>query len=294
VGVSARGTGGAKEPAATKTPTPIGDAPEEESAEDVFLRSQRVLLNPGDVTLELGLSHARNDDQAFASTGGGVVLGAFEDDTFTTSLIARLGLFSDTEIFASIPYRRQTSQVFAGSQKIDGTVVTEFGDLRLGLRQSVVRERLGVPEIIVTVESLIPTHESSYALGGGVALVKSVDPAVLFANMNYRHTFSEDFLDVTRLAARDRIDASAGFAFALNDTLTLSAAASALFTSEDAFTNATLRNQESYSLQFGLTSLLTKGLYIEPTVSFGLNESATDVVLGVNFVYTFTPSFGER
>lgn len=56
-------------------------------------------------------------------------------------------------------------------------------------------------------------------------------------------------------------------------------------------TDARLRNRELFSLQFGLTSLLTEGLYVEPTVSFGLNGTDNDVVLGVSLPYSFTPRF---
>ncbi len=122
---------------------------------------------------------------------------------------------------------------------------------------------------------------------GGLAFVKSIDPAVLFASANYRHTFSRDFTDVTRLEPEDRVDFTLGYAFALNDTLTLSTALSGLITGETDFDNASLREQELFSLQFGLTSWLAKGLYIEPTVSFGLNGPGDSFAIGVTVPYTF-------
>lgn len=292
--LSARGTTvaqAAPPPTPGERPEPIGEAPEEPTAEDVFLREQRVLLGTGEVTLELGLFYSRSDDQAFTAVGSGTALGTIEQDTFTASFTGRYGLTPDTELFASIPFRRQSSQTFVGASEVSSTARTETGDVRLGVRQTVLREGLGVPDVIVTVDGRIPTEESSYAVGGGVALVKSVDPVVLFANANYRHTFARAFADVTRLDFDDRIDTTLGFAFALNDTLTLSTAVSGVFTRETEFSNATLREQESFSLQFGLTSLLAKGLYIEPTVSFNLNGTGNDVVLGVSVPYSFTPGF---
>ncbi len=111
----------------------------------------------------------------------------------------------------------------------------------------------------------------------------------LFANANYRRTFSRDFSDVTRLEPQDRVDATLGYALALNDTLTISAAVSGVFTGATSFDNAELRQRESFSLSLGLTSLLTENLYIEPTVSFGLNGPGNSVVFGVSLPYTFTP-----
>ena len=55
------------------------------------------------------------------------------------------------------------------------------------------------------------------------------------------------------------------------------------------FDNARLRDRHSFSLQIGLTAWLAKGLYIEPTVSFGLNEPGNSVAFGVSLPYTFEP-----
>jgi excisionase family DNA binding protein len=268
---------------------PIGEAPEERTAEEVFLRGQRVLLAPGEVNLDLGLFYSQSDDRQLALVNGGVGLATVEDDTFTTLLIARYGLFEETELFASTTFRDQQSDLLFGSQKLSDSSRTEFGDVRLGLRRTVLWEGPGLPDVIVTVDGRIPTGDSSYAVGGGLALVKSVDPAVLFASVNYRHTFSRDFADVTRLEAEDRIDATLGYALALNDTLTLSTAVSGLFTGASGFDNAKLRQQELFSLEFGLTSWLAEGLYIEPTVSFGLNGPGDSFALGVTLPYTFGP-----
>ncbi len=155
--------------------------------------------------------------------------------------------------------------------------------MRLGVRRTLLQEGPGRPDVIATIEGRIPTSDTSFAVGGGLAFVKSIDPAVLFANANYRHTFSRDFADVTWLVPEHRIDASVGYALAINDTLTLSTTVSGLFTSETAFDSATLRAQELFSQQFGLTAWLAEGLYIEPTVSFALN--------GPKFANS---SFGER
>ena len=120
-------------------------------------------------------------------------------------------------------------------------------------------------------------------------VVKSVDPAALFVNGNYLRTFSRDFGDVTRLQPKDTFDVTLGYVLALNDSLTISTALSGVFVSETTFDAATLRQQELFSLQFGLTSFITEGLFIEPVVSFGLNGTGNTFVLGVSVPYTFRP-----
>ena len=272
---------------AEEEPEPIGEAPEERTAQEVFLRGQQVLLAPGEVALDLGLFYSESDDRQLALVNGEIGLTTVETETFTTSLVGRYGLFEETELFASTSYRVQDAGVFLGSTELSGSSINEFGDLRLGLRRTLLHEGPGLPDIIATIDGRIPTGDTSYAVGGGLTFVKSVDPAVLFASANYRHTFSRDFADVTRLEPEDRADFTLGYAFALNDTLTLSTAVSGLFTRETAFDNATLREQELFSLQFGLTSWLAEGLYIEPTVSFGLNGPGDSFAFGVTVPYTF-------
>ena len=279
------GTIPARAPGAVPGPTPIGEAPEGETADDVFLRDQRLLLGSGDVTLELGLFYVRSDDQAFVAVTGGTALGVVEKDSFISTFTARYGLFPDTELFASSLFRRDSSQTFVGNVETSNTSGTDFGDVTLGLRETVLHEGLGVPDVILTFQSDIPTGDNAFTLGGGIALVKSYDPVVLFANGNYSHTFAEEsFPEV-----EDRLDTTLGFAFALNDTLTLSSTLTGVFTGESSFTSGTLRRTESFSLQFGLTTLLDSGFYIEPTVSFSLNGDGNDVVLGLSMPYTFQP-----
>ena len=137
------------------------------------------------------------------------------------------------------------------------------------------------------MEGRLPTAKSSYGVGGGIALVKTFDPMVLFGNFNYLRTFSREFADVTRLQPKDTFSTSLGYALALNDTLSLSTSVSGIFTSETTFTNAILQARKRFSLQLGLTALLKEGLSIEPTVSFDLNGPGDNVTIGVSLPYTF-------
>jgi hypothetical protein len=44
---------------------------------------------------------------------------------------------------------------------------------------------------------------------------------------------------------------------------------------------------EILSLQFGVTVLATKRLFVEPVVNFGLTADAPDVIIGVNVPFRF-------
>jgi len=132
-----------------------------------------------------------------------------------------------------------------------------------------------------------PRRNAQSALGGGLIFVKSVDPVVLFANVNYLHIFSRDTKNGTRLSPGDRLDVSLGYGLGLNDTLALSMAVSSVFTATTAINDARVRQPHSFSGRFGLTSWLAKGLYIEPSVSFGLTGPGNSFAFGVTMPYAF-------
>ncbi len=89
---------------------PIGEAPEERTAEDVFLRGQKVLLAPGEVTVDLGQFYSKSDNQQLAQVSGGIGLATVEQETFTTLFLGRVGVFDETELFASTTFRDQHSR----------------------------------------------------------------------------------------------------------------------------------------------------------------------------------------
>ncbi|MBI4707119.1 MAG: helix-turn-helix domain-containing protein [Candidatus Omnitrophica bacterium] len=262
-----------------KTET-IGNKPDLGTAEDIFLRNERILLKAKELSIEFGLLYSYSDQQDITST-------SFERETYTSTVGLRYGLADNLQLFTSTPYMFQTDTITSPDER-EREKRSDWGDVSLGLRSSVLREGLNIPEIILSIEGQIPTGQSSYALGAGASLVKSLDPAVLFANFNYNYTFSKDYDDITLLAPKNTFSVSLGYAYALNDTVTLSALTSGVFTGRTNFDNdVVLQSRKQFSLQFGITSLIWKTLYIEPTVSFGLNRAASDVTFGVDMVYTF-------
>lgn len=278
------------------TPTParpagqteaIGEAPKERTAEDVFLRGQRVLLGRGQAVAEFGQFYSRSDTLQLASVDQRVGLATLEQGTLTTLLLGRIGIFDETELFASATYRRQDTRTFLGSTELARSGRNEFGDLGVGLRRTLLRESAGRPDVIATFDAQIPTGDTPYTIGGGLVLVKSVDPVVLFAGTNYHHSFKKNRATVTGLEPQSRFDVSVGYGLALNDTLAISTAVSSVFAGAATVDSAALRQSDTFSLRFALTSSLAKGLYIEPSVSVGLSGPGHRFALGVTIPYSF-------
>jgi excisionase family DNA binding protein len=270
----------------------VGEAPDERTAEDIRLREQRVLVNPRDVSLNIGQFYSESDSLVFAASDQGNVLATLEQAALLTTFQARFGVSSKAELFLSTSYVDQDSDLTLGSQKLASSGNREFGNVLFGARRTLMREGVGRPSIIGTLTAHIPTEDRAYALGGGLGFVKSFDPVALFASVNYTHRFSEDFTEITRLEPEDRLDASVGLALALNDTLSVSGSVSAVFTAAVTSPSASLRRQESYSVGFGLTSRVSRAIYLEPAVSLGLGGPADGFAFGLS-VFRLKPSRGN-
>lgn len=264
----------------------IGEAPDQRTAEDVLLRDQRILVGRRRVSLNFGQFYSENDSLVFASSDEGDTLAVLERAALLSTFQARIGVGNNSEMFLGTSYANQDSDLFLGSQKLASSGSSEFGDLLIGARRTLAREGVGRPNIIGTLAAHIPTGDSSDAISGGLGIVKSFDPVALFATANYTRTFTEDFADISKLEPEHRLDASFGFALAVNDTLSLSGAVSAVFTAATTFPNAKLRQQDSYSLGFGLTSRVSQSVYLEPAVSLDLGGPADGFAFGLS-VFTF-------
>jgi hypothetical protein len=267
----------------------IGEKSQQPTAAEVSLRTRGVLLNARQLQLELDQFYTRSEQQGLVFIPSGVdllpALAQGKQDLYTTLLSARYGLMDQLELVVGSGFQRRTLTTTVLNED-ESETSTDPVALNLALRYGAIEEGKGYPSVVLSAEGAIPTGKSSYGVGGSVAFIKSVDPAALFGNLRYRHTFSEDFSDPFRLEAEDSGSATGGLTVALNDTLALSMGVTGFFTSRTTFSNAVLPSQEQYSLQFGVTSLLHERLYVEPTVTFSLNGPST-VTLGLSIPYTF-------
>lgn len=296
-GAVARGTSGevdADKPAtAQPAPETVGEKPATKTAEEVFLRDQAVLLKNRQATLELDLLYARSEREEWLpvrgdATGLRATTAELQADTYSSVFSARYGLFDNVQWFGSLPLSHRTEAVRVGSQTLGERGATRWGPVISGLRYAALAEGLGYPGVIVSLDGVFPIDRQPYGLGANVALTKSVDPAVLFLNAGYQHFFDSDHFAATRLTAENEYQATAGIAYALNDTLLLSTSLSALFLSRTlARDGLSLPSRELYSLRFSVTSLLADGLYVEPFVTFALNGTGSNLSLGLNLPYTF-------
>jgi hypothetical protein len=123
-----------------------------------------------------------------------------------------------------------------------------FGNVSLSLSYGVWPESTGRPSVIISADGRIPTDGfEAFALGCGLALVKSINPTAVFASVNHLHTFDADSRGPTELQHEETVSATAGFVFAMNDRLSFSTAISGVFNARSELAGGVLPADEDYS-----------------------------------------------
>ena len=117
--------------------------------------------------------------------------------------------------------------------------------------------------------------------------MKSVDPVALFGNLGFLHTFNAESRDLAVLAPEDNYYATAGFALAMNDRLSLSTSINGTFTPQSEVAGVVFDSENVFNLRLALTSLIGERFYIEPAVSFRLNGPEDAFAFGLSLPYLF-------
>lgn len=299
-------TTAAVESTTTGLPTqPLGQEPEEADSRLLFLRQSSVLLRPGQFDVEIGLSYRRDEKQSFIAELN-------EDNTFVANdelrrefesrVSVRLGLMDRVEAFASLPLLYASEEeVRQGGTKSDND---EFGigDTVFGLKAMLLREKEGRPEVILNLTGLAPTGDDPYSggenvvalgdghwgVGAGLTLIKSYDPVILFAGLDYLYRFSRNAFN-TRIEPGHQIGYNFGMGFAVNEAVTLSAQLQGNFRSKTEVGGVELEDSElePISIRFGLTYSLAAGRYLDSFVSFGVSDDAASSVFGASVTQRF-------
>jgi hypothetical protein len=125
-------------------------------------------------------------------------------------------------------------------------------------------------------------------IGGSVSLVKTIDPVVLFGSLGYNAVIERNGID-----PGDQIPYSLGMGFSLNDRVSFSAAlnGAAIMRAKENGREITGSGRDIHSLNLAVTVQVSKGLFVEPFVNFGLSEEATDLFAGINVPYRFDQQY---
>lgn len=262
-------------------------AEEARRALDLFLRQERIIFRPGEFAFELGMFYRTDTDEEFVPVGALRPLAKITNRAGFATFTARVGLLRDVQFDATLPIGVVKQELDVGVARLrrddEG-----LGDVTGRLRYGLFAERGARPDVILDVTATSGTTSVQtllgsgfWRVGGGVSLVKTLDPVVLFGRLGYTAVLERDGRDPA-----DQFSYLFGTGFSLTDRVSISTRVSGIAGGRTQVNGSAIpgTSLDALSLQLAVTTRLTRRFYVEPFVSAGLTDDATDAVVGVSLV----------
>lgn len=327
-------------PSASGGETVVKEAPASRSAEAVY-REQNALFNKT-FTLETGISYSHSDRRQLTLEGflaldaiflGNIKLDNVKSDTVQLDVTGRYGVTDRLQFDFNAPFLYRTSTFESAGVGGSATTVGErdvnnadIGDVSAGVYYRLFPETPTTPDVVFNMRIKAPTGKNPYgikftkvgdvsapddlptgnglwSLSTGFTFVKTVDPAILFANIGYSHNFSRKFSDISGTVGEktageidlgDSYQLGGGFAFALSDRMSTSMSYAHRFsqkarikTAGSGWNSVTGSDASAGSLNFGVTYAMSEQLSMVANVGMGVTPDAPDVTVGIKFPYNF-------
>jgi hypothetical protein len=268
---------------------------------------------------------------------GQINLDRIKADTLTFDLTGRYAPTDRLQFDLNVPYLYRYSAFSSVGAGFSTSAVAErnvsngdVGDINAGVFYRLVQESADHPDTVLNFRVKAPTGTSPYGIkfedspdsGGnlklpeklptgngvwaasaGVSFIKTVDPAILFANLGYTHHFDRSFSDISSdpntrtpgsVRLGDQFSLGAGFAFALNERMSLSTSYSHRFARKARIRQQgqdwqTVNGSDSSAgvLNFGVTYALSDRRSMVFNLGIGVTADAPDITIGVKFPFSF-------
>jgi len=308
----AKGTRPQKPVSGEKTSNPEEHSSGEDAGDEMhkyFLRESTVLLRPRQVEAEVGIQYSHDN----ASVPG---VFSVRSRRFTMPLGLRIGMFKDAEVSLGVPLvseHEETVDILSG--KSERRHKAGIGDLAASVRYVALKERRNWPDVILSLSGTAPTGGAfsrgglnlglgTWSVSGGVQVVKSFDPIVIFGGMSYTYQLGRSLGSSTenagsetstrsqaseREAERSNIGYNLGMGFSVNENISLSAQVVGGYQTSSVINGATIGGSsvETLATRLGLTFRVAKDQFVEASVLWGLSEDAPDGVVGLNYSKRF-------
>ncbi len=280
-----------------------------------FLRDQSVLLAPGEYQFELGFSYNHNVTQTPISIdledSSVVTQLRTVTTTFLTPLEFRLGVQPGLQAFISAPFGYSKQQLvvatLANTEEEWG-----IGDVGFGLTKVLREPQADKPTLLGLFGVTAPTGKANipatqqlpgvvlgsgfWTISTGLVAIRSFDPVVTFASLNFTYTFDASIGDLS-LSPGNIVSYRFGVGYAVNSRVTLSTAFTGAHIGgirlDDRYLSGTAR--EPFSLRLAATivdrersmtghSSVSKRA-TEPFVNLGLSQAAPEVIFGIRWTF---------
>ncbi|HUW53147.1 MAG TPA: hypothetical protein VMV99_07015 [Rhodanobacter sp.] len=271
---------------------------------------------------------------------GNIAVEDVKSDSLTYNLAARYGVSPRLTLNLDVPYLgRHTTYQKGGAggsaaaiaeEKTDGSGI---GDVSFSANYKLFPETESRPDTVLTIGFTAPTGRAPYGIpwktiqpsgdqslrfavpekqptGNGVwqanvamSAVKTMDPAIVFANLGYIHTFPRSFDDIdtdpqTRTPGSVKLGNSyyfgAGVAFAFNERTSMSlsfsdrlSAKSSLRQKDLPWTKVIGSDANAATFNMGVTYALSQHTTLVTLLGIGLTPDAPDYSLTFKIPYVF-------
>ncbi|MGZ8242102.1 transporter [Methylomagnum sp.] len=267
-----------------------------------------LLLPYGQFEVQPGFSynHAQNDFPALvrAQNGSNGMVAAAVDtrsDFIGGNVFMRLGLPLDSQLEFYVPYQsidRETVVSHGGGVlSYDDSQGTGFGDIRLGLAKTLLQEKHWWPDVIarLTWDSDTGQTPNRVVLGSGfdelqgsITVTKRQDPLVFIGSVAYQSAFEK-----RNVRPGDVLSFSLGAILAASPETSLRVILNQNFVDRVEVDGDALKGTDrvSSTLNFGASSILGKGLFLDFTAGIGLTSDSPDYTVGVSLAKRFDLPF---
>jgi len=266
---------------------------------------------------------------------GNISVDSVEANFLTMDLTARYGLMDRLQLDFDLPflYRRTTFQSTAnnGGATVEEeiTMDPELGDVSAGVYWQLVKERPGSPDVVWSFRGKAPTGSDPYGVqthdvpdtglinipnelssgngvwgaSSGLSLMKTMDPALLFASLGFFYNFKGHFDDIAstqpgqqpgEVKLGNSFQYSFGMAFALNESLSANISFSHRFTKKSMtkldggdWVKIVGSDANAATMSFGANVAINKHLSMVTSVGIGLTADAPDMLFSMKFPYNF-------
>jgi len=154
----------------------------------------------------------------------------------------------------------------------------------------------------LSVPARLSTGSGVWGLSGGVSVLKTLDPLIVFGNATYFHNFDRKLGDIDeqdgdqpgRVRLGRAIQFGAGVAFALNDRSSLSASFTERFVTHTRLKRTgnpwgtVVGSQANVGIfNMGASFALSEKMSLLTTVGIGMTQDAPDMVINVRIPFRF-------
>jgi len=271
----------------------------EVAEEDIDRALERTLVQTGALLLPFGqaevepyFSYTRREDGVpalFLDNGvPGLANQQVRRNEFVTGQTLRVGLPFDSQVELDLPYRYVDQSVvtpvgFGRRDSEDGSG-QGFGDLRIGLAKTLVRENGGWwPDLVARVSWDTDTGETTdndvalaggfHELRGSLSAIKRQDPLAFVGGVSYEKTFENNDVE-----PGDELGFSIGTVLAASPGTSLRLALGQTFSDTTKFDGEGINGSDRVvgTATFGASVVLGRGVLLDVAADIGLTDDAPD------------------